>query len=53
MPNASGSQHFRCRWCDRIYTPEPAINGYSDEARQQAVKLYRFKPPRRRSLIIN
>jgi transposase-like protein len=26
--------------CDRIYTPEPSINGYPDDVRQQAVKLY-------------
>ena len=38
--NASGSQRFRCRLCDRIYTPEPAINCYPDDIRQQAVKLY-------------
>lgn len=38
--NASGSQRFRCRFCDRIYTPEPSINGYPDDVRQQAVKLY-------------
>ncbi len=38
--NASGSQRFRCRLCDRIYTPEPSPNGYSDEVRRQAVKLY-------------
>jgi transposase-like protein len=38
--NASGSQRFRCRSCDRIYTPEPSPNGYPDEVRLQAVKLY-------------
>ena len=38
--NASGSQRFRCRLCDRIYTPEPSPNGYPDEVRAQAVKLY-------------
>ena len=38
--NASGSQRFRCRLCDRIYTPAPAPNGYPDEVRHQAVKLY-------------
>ena len=38
--NASGSQRFRCRVCDRIYTPEPSPDGYSDEVRRQAVKLY-------------
>ena len=38
--NASGSQRFRCRSCDRIYTPEPSPNGYPDEVRRQAVKLY-------------
>ena len=38
--NASGSQRFRCRSCDRIYTPEPSPNGYPDEVRAQAVRLY-------------
>jgi len=38
--NASGSQRFRCRLCDRIYTPAPSPNGYPDEFRHQAVKLY-------------
>ena len=38
--NASGSQRFRCRVCDRIYTPAPSPNGYPDEVRRQAVKLY-------------
>jgi len=38
--NASGSQRFSCRLCDRIYTPEPSPNGYPDEVRHQAVKLY-------------
>ena len=38
--NASGSQRFRCRSCGRIYTPAPSPNGYPDEVRRQAVKLY-------------
>jgi len=38
--NASGTQKYRCKQCDRRYTPEPAINGYSDDIRLQAVKLY-------------
>lgn len=38
--NASGSQRFCCRRCDHIYTPAPSPNGYPDEVRRQAVKLY-------------
>jgi transposase-like protein len=38
--NASGSQRFRCRGCDRIYTPAPSPNGYAEDVRRQAVRLY-------------
>jgi len=38
--NDSGSQRYRCRVCQRRYTPEPKENGYPDGLRQQAVKLY-------------
>jgi len=36
----SGSQRFRCRFCDRIYRPEPCHQWVPDEVRKQAVKLY-------------
>ncbi|MDX2137659.1 MAG: helix-turn-helix domain-containing protein [Chloroflexota bacterium] len=36
----AGSQRYRCGTCQRRYTPEPKAHGYSDEMRQQAVKLY-------------
>lgn len=38
--NRAGSQRFQCRECDRHYTPEPKLNGYPEEVRQQAVRLY-------------
>ncbi len=38
--NRAGSQRFQCRGCDRHYTPEPKLNGYPVEVRQQAVRLY-------------
>ena len=38
--NRSGTQKYRCKLCQRRYTPEPAVNGYDDEVRLQAVKLY-------------
>jgi len=37
--NASGSQRWKCQWCQRKYTPEPRQHGYPDSLRQQAVKL--------------
>ncbi len=38
--NPSGSQRYLCRMCNRIYTPRPNLNGYSNEVKAQAVKLY-------------
>jgi|GEM_PF-225036 len=38
--NRAGTQRYRCRACDRHYTPEPAANGYADETRRKAVALY-------------
>ena len=35
-----GSQRYKCKPCNRRYTPEPKQQGYPDELRQQAVKLY-------------
>lgn len=35
----SGSQRYKCNLCQKRYTPEPS-QMYSDEMRQQAVKLY-------------
>lgn len=37
--NTSGSQRYKCKMCERRYTPEPSQT-YSDEMRLQAVKLY-------------
>ena len=37
---SSGSQRYKCKLCNRRYTPNPKPQGYSDEMRQQAVKLY-------------
>jgi len=38
--NASGSQRYKCQHCQRRYTPEPRPQGYSEEVRGQAIKLY-------------
>ncbi len=39
--NRAGSQRFQCREGDRHhYTPEPKPNGYPEEVRLQAVRLY-------------
>ncbi len=38
--NASGSQRFQCKHCQRHSTFAPQRNGYDDEYREQALKLY-------------
>src|SRR4029077_13237250 len=38
--NASGSQRYLCKVCQRKYTPEPVENGYSERVRREALKLY-------------
>lgn len=38
--NASGSQRYLCKACQRKYTPEPTHHGYADALRQQALQLY-------------
>jgi transposase-like protein len=37
--NPSGSQRFLCRICGRKYTPEPFVNGYSNELKHQVVLM--------------
>ena len=36
----TGSQRYRCKECQRIYTPEPKPLGYPDETKREAVRLY-------------
>lgn len=36
----TGSQRYRCKGCQRIYTPEPKPLGYPEETRREAVRLY-------------
>jgi transposase-like protein len=36
----TGSQRYRCKDCDRIYTPDPKPLGYPEETRREAVRLY-------------
>ena len=36
--NKSGSQRYRCKECQRRYTPEPKEHGYSGEIRQSAIE---------------
>ncbi len=36
-----GSQRSKCKRCQRVYTPDPKQQGYPDEVRQEALKLYR------------
>lgn len=38
--NKSGSQKYLCQECSRIYTPEPKPNGYPDEIRLLAIRMY-------------
>ncbi len=36
----TGSQRYRCKECQRIYTPEPKPLGYPEGTRREAVRLY-------------
>ncbi len=36
----TGSQRYKCKGCQRIYTPEPKPLGYPEETRREAVRLY-------------
>jgi transposase-like protein len=36
----AGSQRYRCKHCECRYTPEPKEQGYSEEVRLQAIRLY-------------
>jgi insertion element IS1 protein InsB len=36
---SAGSQIYKCKVCNRKYTPEPKTNGYTKDRRQQAIRL--------------
>ena len=36
----AGSQRFRCRLCNRRYTPQPKERGASDDLKASAVRLH-------------
>ena len=36
----TGSQRYKCRECQRSYTPDPKPLGYPDETKREAVRLY-------------
>lgn len=36
----AGSQRYRCYFCGRSYTPEKKKQGYSDNIRQKAIRMY-------------
>jgi transposase-like protein len=38
--NKSGSQKYWCQRCRSVYTPEPNPNGYPDEVRLLAIRMY-------------
>jgi len=38
--NPSGSQKYRCNECQSIYTPNPKPNGYPEETRLLAIRMY-------------
>jgi transposase-like protein len=38
--NKSGTQKYKCKACQRQYTPEAKRQGYGTEVRMQAVRLY-------------
>jgi transposase-like protein len=35
-----GSQRYKCKVCQRVYTPVPKQQGYPDAVRREAVRLY-------------
>jgi transposase-like protein len=36
----AGSQRYQCQYCQRRYTPQPKEQGYPEQIRQQAIRLY-------------
>jgi transposase len=36
----TGSQRYKCRACQRVYTPEPKPLGYPEVTKREAVRLY-------------
>jgi transposase-like protein len=38
--NRCGTQRFLCRECGKTYTLEPKQQGYAEEVREKAVRLY-------------
>jgi len=38
--NRSGSQRYQCRHCGKKYTPTPKEQGYPQEIRTKAVRMY-------------
>ena len=38
--NRSGSQRYQCRHCGKKYTPSPKEQGYSQEVRAKAIRMY-------------
>jgi transposase len=38
--NRSGSQRYRCAFCQRKYTPQPTRHGYDEALRRQAIEWY-------------
>jgi transposase-like protein len=40
--NRSGTQTYICRFCKKVYTPEPKHRAYDEETRKMAIKMYYF-----------
>ncbi len=38
--NRSGTQTYLCRFCKKVYTPDPKRHAYDEETRRQAMKMY-------------
>ncbi|MCP4269439.1 MAG: IS1 family transposase [Candidatus Brocadiaceae bacterium] len=36
----SHSQRYRCQHCQKSYTPEKKLRGYTEEIRKQAIQMY-------------
>jgi transposase-like protein len=38
--NRCGTQRYLCQLCGKTYTPEPKRQGYAEQVREKAVRLY-------------
>ena len=39
----AGSQKYKCKVCEKVYTPNPKERNYSEEVKKQAIKFFIWK----------